>query len=566
MAQIGDVIDGKYKILTQIGAGGMSKVYLAMDSRLNKQWAVKELEKKAHDKNNDVVIQSAIAEAGMMKKLDHPNLPRIVDIIDEENVIYVVMDYIEGEPLDKILEEYGAQPQDLVIEWAKQLCEVLMYLHNRKPPIIYRDMKPGNVMLKPDGNLKLIDFGIAREYKEQNLADTQCLGTRGYAAPEQYGGKGQTDQRTDIFCLGVTIYHLVTGKNPAEPPYEIYPIRKWNPSLSSGLERIVDKCTQLNPEDRYQSCEELLYALNHYNEIDDEYRHIQKNKMKKFATSAIISIACFAMSLGTFIGKNVINGNDYDENISLAEKSSDQDSKENYYEKAIDVYPDKIGGYIGLVNTYKSDNSFDENEEARFKKIINTNLAMVKKADDYGSLAFEIGKLYWYYYDYGNTTDNTTRSKSAAQWFKDAKSSLEKGTDEQKMAEVYEAIGNFNNTVTINIEEADDKGMYKPYFKNLSQLIKMMKNSKEQEKVKLELYNLTISAIENYARKFKNDGISQEKLQSLYDDVVKEVNKIQTTIDDNTDKIYLLKSEILGKISECQVSITNAYRPSMEEE
>jgi serine/threonine protein kinase len=281
MAQIGDVIDGKYKILTQIGAGGMSKVYLAMDSRLNKQWAVKELEKKAHDKNNDVVIQSAIAEAGMMKKLDHPNLPRIVDIIDEENVIYVVMDYIEGEPLDKILEEYGAQPQDLVIEWAKQLCEVLMYLHNRKPPIIYRDMKPGNVMLKPDGNLKLIDFGIAREYKEQNLADTQCLGTRGYAAPEQYGGKGQTDQRTDIFCLGVTIYHLVTGKNPAEPPYEIYPIRKWNPSLSSGLERIVDKCTQLNPEDRYQSCEELLYALNHYNEIDDEYRHIQKNKIKK---------------------------------------------------------------------------------------------------------------------------------------------------------------------------------------------------------------------------------------------------------------------------------------------
>ena len=566
MAQIGDVIDGKYKILTQIGAGGMSKVYLAMDSRLNKQWAVKELEKRAHDKNNDVVIQSAIAEAGMMKKLDHPNLPRIVDIIDEENVIYVVMDYIEGEPLDKILEEYGAQPQDLVIEWAKQLCEVLMYLHNRKPPIIYRDTKPGNVMLKPDGNLKLIDFGIAREYKEQNLADTQCLGTRGYAAPEQYGGKGQTDQRTDIFCLGVTIYHLVTGKNPAEPPYEIYPIRKWNPALSSGLERIVDKCTQLNPEDRYQSCEELLYALNHYNEIDEEYRNTQKNKVKKFATSAIISLICFVISLGTFIGKNVINGNDYDENISLAEKSSDQDSKENYYEKAIEVYPDRTGGYLGLVNTYKSDNSFDENEEARFKKIINTNLATVKKADDYGELAFEIGKLYWYYYDYGNNTDNTTRSKSAAQWFKDAKSSLEEGTDEQKMAEVYEAIGNFNNTVTINIEEANDKGMYEPYFKNLSQLIKMMKNSKEQEKVKLELYNLTISAIENYARKFKNDGISQAKLQSLYDDVVKGVNKIQTTTDDNTDKIYLLKNEILGKISGCQDSITNAYRPSMEEE
>lgn len=108
-------------------------------------------------------------------------------------------------------------------------------------------MKPANIMLKPDGNVTLIDFGTAREFKEKNLADTTCLGTVGYAAPEQFGGMGQTDARTDIYCLGATLYHLVTGCNPSEPPYEMKPIREINPSLSSGLERIILKCTQRQP-------------------------------------------------------------------------------------------------------------------------------------------------------------------------------------------------------------------------------------------------------------------------------------------------------------------------------
>lgn len=250
MAAIGTVIDGKYELLKLIGKGGMSRVYLAMDRRLNKQWAVKEITKSGRAKNNEIMVQSLIAEANLMKKLDHPTLPRIVDIIDTGNTIYVIMDYIEGEPLSEELERNGAQPQELVIYWAKQLCEALDYLHTRTPPIIYRDMKPANVMLRPDGTVKLIDFGIAREYKEDKTADTVSLGTKGYAAPEQFGGKGQTDVRTDVYCLGVTLYHLVTGKNPCEPPYEIYPIRNWNPELSGGLENIIKKCTQLNPDDK----------------------------------------------------------------------------------------------------------------------------------------------------------------------------------------------------------------------------------------------------------------------------------------------------------------------------
>ena len=236
MLEIGSLIDNKYKILNKIGQGGMSTVYLAMNERANKQWAIKEIRKDAMA-NSEVTLQSLKNEIEMLRNLSHPNLPSIIDIIDYDDSLLIVMDYVEGNTLSKAVNEYGPQPQEYVIEWAKQLCNVLGYLHSQNPPIIYRDLKPGNIMLKPDGTIVLIDFGTARQYKEENTEDTTCLGTRGYAAPEQFGGHGQTDARTDIYCLGSTMYHLVTGKNPSEPPYEMYPIRYWNGALSQGLEK-----------------------------------------------------------------------------------------------------------------------------------------------------------------------------------------------------------------------------------------------------------------------------------------------------------------------------------------
>lgn len=281
MLEIGSLVDGKYKILNKIGQGGMSVVYLAMNERANKQWAIKEVRKDGV-KNFDVVKQGLTVETDLLKKLHHPNLPSIIDVIDGDGTFLIVMDYIEGRHLESVIQEYGAQNQEDVIEWAKQLCDVLAYLHSRIQPVIYRDMKPSNIMLKPDGKVMLIDFGTAREFKETSVADTTCLGTQGYAAPEQYGGQGQTDARTDIYCLGATLYHLLTGHNPGEPPYEMYPIRYWNQDLSSGLEEIILKCTQKNPEDRYQSCGELLYALEHYKELDAAYKRKQTLKWRSF--------------------------------------------------------------------------------------------------------------------------------------------------------------------------------------------------------------------------------------------------------------------------------------------
>ena len=338
MTEIGTVIDGKYEILREIGRGGMSIVYLAMDTHLNKQWAVKEIRKKGNGKNDEVVVNSLLAEANMMKKLDHPALPRIVDIIDNGITIYVVMDYIEGESLDKVLNEYGAQPEEQVIAWAEQLCEALEYLHSQKPPIIYRDMKPANVMLKPEGNIKIIDFGIAREYKEQKLSDTTVLGTKGYAPPEQYSG--QTDARSDIFALGMTMHHLLTGIDPRSG--EAYaPVRMWNPQLSEGIELIINKCVEPAAENRYQSCSDLLYDLEHPELITKDYKKKQKRKMRSFIITVALAIVFLVSGIiCNRISVNIKN-NSYDALVSISTSTSLSDKIDSYKQATV-IINDRI--------------------------------------------------------------------------------------------------------------------------------------------------------------------------------------------------------------------------------
>lgn len=560
MASVGQVIDDKYEILKLIGQGGMSRVYLAMDKRLNKQWAIKEIEKRAKDKNNEIVIQSAIAEANLIKQLDHPAIVRIVDIIDNGDVIYIIEDYIEGETLSSVLETQGAQPQELVIEWAMQICEALEYLHTRKPPIIYRDMKPANVMIKPDGNIKVIDFGIAREYKDQSLADTVSLGTKGYAAPEQFGGKGQTDARTDVYCLGVTLYHLLTGQNPCEPPYEIYPIRHWNPQLSAGLEAIIQKCTQLNPDDRYQSCAELLYALHHYEEYGAAYRASQKRKLNSFIATAAACVLCLIIGVFGLFMRTQTNNADYTQNILQAEKASTTEEKLTYYSTAVDIKPLVMDAYLGMVDAVKNDAAFSTEEETAIKKKLNANIASLRGEEGYANLAFEVGKLYWYYYDYGKTAtaDNQiTRMKSAIQWFEDAVEYGSEADDFFTMAKIYSDIGKFNRDITLNIEEASDKGKYAPYWNNMKELVEMISSSSdENEIIELEVYKLTMYSIETYARKFKADGITQDQMNNLFTTVKTEASDVSTT----SDKTEQLKTDVMNRFDAAQAAIENAFR------
>ncbi len=580
---VGQVIDDKYEILTSIGKGGMSEVFLARDRRLNKQWAIKIVPKKTRDKANEIVVQSAIAEANMIKQLDHTAIVRIVDILEDPNYIYIIEDYIEGETLNTILKQNGAQPQELVIEWAMQICEALEYLHTRKPPIIYRDMKPSNVMLRPDGNIKIIDFGIAREYKDHSLADTVSLGTKGYAAPEQFGGKGQTDARTDVYCLGVTLYHLVTGKNPCEPPYEIYPIRYWNPQLDPGFEAIIEKCTQLNPNDRYQSCAELLYALQHYHENGAAYRKIQKKKLGAFIATSAACLLFLIVGIVGLVMKTYINDKDYDNNFRLGNEESDYDKKVEYYTNAIKIIPDRSDAYFTLIDTFKADRSFTQDEEKVLLNVLHlkddenqdTNqsdnkqgsLSWLNKTDFYGKLSYEIGKLYWGYYDYGqdengNSSENDiTRRKSATYWFGEAVSHSSKSDEFYYKAKLFNQTGDFISSIEFQLEEGDiPQNTFKNQWKNISLIVEeARKDNADDEVMDLEACRLTVSTIIQYAHKFSRDNVSRKEMTDLLDsveDYLREIDEVTSNDESFNPKVDKVKE----KLPVARKAIANAFK------
>ena len=327
-----------YEIKSIIGKGGMSTVYLAEHKRLHTRWAMKEVRKQQGTRFD------FLAESNILKRLQHPMLPRIVDIFEDRDCIYIVEDFVEGITLDGLLKQQKKVDEPQGLQWLRDLCGVLTYLHGQRPhPIIYRDMKPSNIMLQPDGSLKLIDFGIAREYKQESNADTTYIGTRGYAAPEQFG-KAQTDARTDIYSLGVTMYHLLTGKSPYEPPYQFVPVRQLVPELSHGIEYILNKCVQSEPADRYQTVDELVDDLDHIYRFDRAWQKYQNAKRIRVAVVAVM----LAASVGLMVGGQVVMGQEKEAAYSslLAQASelytTDYDGMVALLDEARTLYPERM--------------------------------------------------------------------------------------------------------------------------------------------------------------------------------------------------------------------------------
>jgi eukaryotic-like serine/threonine-protein kinase len=255
---------GEYTILGVIGRGGMGAVYRAQRQVDGAIWALKEMRPPPDapasevEENRKLFLQ----EAELLSSLSHPNLPVVADFFEYQGKPILVMEFVPGQPLEQRLHEANAPLlEQQVLSYGMQVARVLHYLHTRQPPIIYRDLKPSNIMLTPEGVLKLIDFGVARTYKERKSKDTIAMGSAGYAPPEQYG-KGQTDARSDVYALGATLLHLLTNMPPIplQTP-SAASIRKLNPSVDSQTERVIMKAMALDPGLRYRSAAEFEQAL-----------------------------------------------------------------------------------------------------------------------------------------------------------------------------------------------------------------------------------------------------------------------------------------------------------------
>lgn len=554
MTEIGTVIDGKYEVLREIGRGGMSVVYLAMDTHLNKQWAVKEIRKKGSGKNDEIVVNSLLAEANMMKRLDHPALPRIVDIIDNGVTIYVVMDYIEGESLDKILLEYGAQPEDKVINWAMQIADALSYLHGQKPPIIYRDMKPANVMLKPEGNIKIIDFGIAREYKEQNLADTTVLGTKGYAPPEQYSG--QTDPRSDIFALGMTMHHLLTGVDPRNgEPYA--PVRQWNPELSEGIEIIIDRCVQPASENRYQSCADLIYDLEHPELITKGFKRKQKQRLASFLVAAILSVVMLISGVACSFASTQVNNNTYESLISVMASTS-LEEKISSYKQAVAIYPYDTQAYIKILEAYENEGQFDKAENNEFLALYNRYQdGFDVTTKELAELNYKVGMMYFNYYTENGEVKFSTRVNKAYGFFAANYENQQISPEfaEKSLSDCYYQICAFYKKYILNsatVEEAS-RNDYEALFQVIEAALDDVDGAGAYDQ--LTLYNGTFMLLYDQRSQMVSVNVDEATVLDLLDTVYNSAKSLSV----QKDQSKKLQQEIVDNYETYREAIERAY-------
>lgn len=276
--QPGTVLRGRYKIIELIGQGGMGAVYKADDLRLpGRLCAVKEILPELGALPDDLaqMQEQFYREASVLARLDHPCLPKVSDYFTENSRELLVMDYVPGRDLKQLVDEARRQGQFLsegqVLDWADQICDALSYLHGQEPPVLHRDIKPSNIKLTPRNTIKLVDFGLVKVMtadESRTVTVVQGRGTVQYTPLEQYGGDtGHTDARTDIYALGATLYHLITGAAPPDAkqrflkPGILTPLRQVNPQLSARTERAVLRAMAMHPDERPKDVNELRDAL-----------------------------------------------------------------------------------------------------------------------------------------------------------------------------------------------------------------------------------------------------------------------------------------------------------------
>ena len=544
----GDIVKGRYEILRLIGEGGMSRVFLAADLQLNnKQWAIKEVDRRATDPVGRPIEQSLASEADLLSKLDHPSIVDIVDIEKTEDYIYVVMDHVEGQSLDKVVREQGPQSEEDVQRWMLQICDAIGYLHRQNPPVIYRDMKPNNIMLHPDGYVKLIDLGVAREYKDEARKDTIAFGTTGYAAPEQYG-KAQTDARTDIYGIGATMWHLLGGEAPPVE-FPLPNVREKNEQVGEGFaDVIIPQCTQLDREARYQTCEELAADLEIYQELTQEYRAKQQRKVITFAVLAVLAVVFLVLGFAMLGAREASLSQNYEAHYQSAElqKRTNAGAAEEEYIQAISYRPDAVDAYLGLVYCYEMDGTFTPDEKKQFDSVYRQNLGTLSESKQYGELSYQVGRMYWYFYTYGSQGDSSTegnqstRIKASTEYFEAAKN--DQNFENRLSAETYYNIATFTSDIENAVTQGDEsKEMYRRYWDSLVALEQSVESANGDSDIaeiaKLDSCVLITDSIETYLSKFKDFAeVDRSEMDSLCNKVADQLSGTAWSKGDNETK------------------------------
>ncbi|MDY5841825.1 MAG: serine/threonine-protein kinase [Peptoniphilaceae bacterium] len=568
--QAGSVIGGRYTVLRKIGEGGLSVVYMVHDPEENHIWAIKEIQRNGLGSQR-IARQGIIAETKILSGLVHPCLPRIREVIEEEESYLLVMEYIEGRPLSRILQEQGVLTQNWVIYWAKQLCSVLEYLHSQSPPVIHRDLKPSNIMVKSDGSLMLIDFGTAEEHGKEGTGVSEAVGTRGYAAPEQWEGIRKADARTDIYSLGVTLYALLTEKTLADPPYELRPIREWRPELSAGLESILLRMTEKDPDRRFSSAAELQAAFQHMEWEDRAYRKTIRTRMRCFLFSSMTALF-FALGalLFFFLGESKAK-KAYEDILEQAKWTVSMQEKTRLLEEAINVegQSGRTEAYLAMVHVYRRADVGMQGAMRLEGLILSHAGELARSPVSYSELCLEMGKLFWYGSGENSVQKGSFSAKpmerleekrierilDASRWFEEGLLYLPKDHPKRAMATFCAGIGDFYRNIVTRVVEGEDRGQYRGLFQNLEAYLSDLRQE-EGERIRLEAYLLIQNALLQNIYKMKQDGVLFSSMKNLARRLQEAERELQPAFDIDNE----LRQEMINRQEMIWRSIHSAYK------
>lgn len=435
---------GQFEILRELGRGGNSVVYLVKSYKSGSRFALKALKPEA----GAIAEQLLHAEAQVLEELGGGScgIPAYYgEVYEGDRFCGFLMEYIEGETLQKILDSGRVFTASEAAEAGVQLCGILARMHGMSPPRIYRDLKPGNILVREDGRYVLVDYGAVRAYREGAGCDTHPLGTEGYAAPEQYGGWEQSDERTDVYGVGAVLHHMVTGRPPLEtglrPLAEIMETPDEAPHRRSAeasrqyaeLAKTLTRCCSVAPAMRFKSCRELEKALNRLRTSDPAER-----AWKKFAALVGLS-ASMLVSAGLFgaTAEGAERGR-YLDLITEAEETQDLDEKISVLRQAAGVRPQDPEAYLALFKEQTSDGVITQDEKDTLEALLYENGSPEKmrrrKPAAYVRLEMEIGKGLLEFYEGGN--------EAAKRCFANAAAAAGIGSTQRKISEsMCEVLG-----------------------------------------------------------------------------------------------------------------------------
>ena len=499
MAEIGDII-GRYRVTGMLGHGGMSRVYKVTDVIIGVSRAMKEV-----DIVDDALTDAMLGEIELMRSIHHPLFPDIIDIIEDNERLCIVMEYIDGWTLKEYKNIKKNISEKEALKIALKICEGLAYLHSRNKPIIYRDLKPSNVMISKDGYIKLIDFG------ERNSRYGVYI-TREYS-PNEVIRYGRFDERSDIYSLGKTLEYILGKKE------------------SRDIKRFLQKCKADNPDKRYQSAvdakKELQKIINKKEGLKNANK---KNIVLLFRIIILVSIVFMIVFSSIIIYRKKQSSNIL-KNISYYSS----DSKIEQLSAAVNQYFSE-DNYIYLLDEIKKDSTFSRDESELIESIIEKHDYKIKKQP---YLLYETGVLYFYYYDDDSENDLlTTRAMMSHDKFLEAGNL---GVDEAK---VYEEITAFLVSINSMIIEGKDKGMYRRLYGNLNRVLTA--SNCEEDIVRLTVYDMCLDMIYAYSLDFYREGIDTKDMLNLLDTIDRDASGIENT-GKKTDELNTIVKEKIPK-------------------